>query len=124
MNYILTRCDDTASFLVEAETALPSLIIKDDNGISMGVMLDKTSTYRNGNSTVSAVACDDALLTKLKSMASITVLVEAKGIDVDLYAKMTAAKKALFDAVYNPKPTTVSGDVIEPNLMDWATPFS
>jgi len=124
MKYILTRCDDTQAFLKECETSLPNLVIRDDNGVAVGVSLDKTATYRSGNLTVSAVACDDETLATLKGMTSIKVLVESTDVDVDLYAKMTAAKKALFDAVYNPQPTTVNGQTVEPMLIDWATPFA
>ena len=111
---LITYSKDTKALLVEAPE---SLLRKDDDGVSVGLNITKTSTVRNGDETLSVVRCDAATLVLLKGLTNLKVLAEVEAYG-DLLAAMNLTNKKIYDRVHDQTPyDDGEGNMITPSAL-------
>jgi len=109
MRDLITYSKDVTLLLAEVETKLPDYIIKDEQDKSIGFAITKTPTVRKGNETLSVVRCTADEVALIKTLTTMTILAEV-AMGGDVLKAMTKAKRAVYNAVHNQTPQTITMD--------------
>jgi len=107
MRDIVTHCTDTAALLVEAMALFPDNVLCDAAGNPVSLACDKTPTIRNGTDTLALLRVTPEQRDVIASMTTVTILGDVPAYD-DYLAAMSTANRAIYDAVYDQTPQTVT----------------
>jgi len=107
MRDLLTYSKNVTLLLAEVEAKLPDYLIKDDQGNPTGFAITKTPTVRKGNETLSVVRCTVDEVVLIKTLTTMTILSEV-AMGGDLLKAMTKANRAVYDAVHDQTPQTIT----------------
>jgi len=104
---LIVYSKDITLLLAEVATKLPDYLIKDDQGNPTGFAVTKTPTVRKGNETLSVVRCTVDEVALIKTLTTITILADV-AMGGDLLKAMTVANRAVYDAVHDQTPQTIT----------------
>jgi len=104
---LITFSPDVTLLLAEVEAKLPDYIIKDEQDKPIGFAITKTPTVRKGNETLSVVRCTVDEVALIKTLTTMTILSDV-AMGGDLLKAMTKANRAVYDAVHDQSPQTIT----------------